>query len=435
MSRRAGAPLAARIRDAASAFPRREALASICRVESIGDGGEAQEFLLQLGEQLHVLATPAYRLEDTLARCARGLGVEAQFFSTPTSLFAAFGRGSLQRTHLARVEPGEVDLGKLVELEQVVEAVSSGRSTPREGSARVAAIAAAGPRYGPTATVLSTGAASACAARFFGGGWDEIGLSAGLGLALGLLALLSAPRSPAARVLELVASALVSGLSVLAAYHFPSVAPGVTTLSGLIVLVPGLTLTVAMRELATRHWVAGTARLAGAGAVFLTLGLGVALGLRLAQPFPPAGSAPLDAPPEATLYLALLLAPLAFSVLFRARPADAGWILAAGVLAFAGARGGALALGPELGVFVGALVVGVASNAYARALDRPSSVVSVPGIMLLVPGSIGFQSVSSFLAQDVLSGLEAAFRTALVGAALVGGLLVSNAILPPRRSL
>ncbi len=68
-------------------------------------------------------------------------------------------------------------------------------------------------------------------------------------------------------------------------------------------------------------------------------------------------------------------------------------------------------------------------------MRRPALVTQLPGIMMLVPGSIGFQSLSSFLAQDTITGIEAAFRMALVAAALVGGLFCANALMPPRRSL
>ena len=54
------------------------------------------------------------------------------------------------------------------------------------------------------------------------------------------------------------------------------------TLAGLIVLIPGFMLTIAIRELSTRHLASGTARLAGAGITFLGIIFGVALGNRLA---------------------------------------------------------------------------------------------------------------------------------------------------------
>ena len=97
--------------------------------------------------------------------------------------------------------------------------------------------------------------------------------------------------------------------------------------------------------------------------------------------------------------------------------------------------GGAKGLGAELGVFVGALLVGMASNLYARLLNRPATITLVPGILLLVPGSIGFRSLASLLDREVVLGVETAFRMGLMAVALVAGILVSNIIAPPKRTL
>ena len=62
-------------------------------------------FLIKLGRALHETGFPAPHLEAALGRVAKRLELPAQFFSTPTSLFCAFGEGTAQRTHLERVEP------------------------------------------------------------------------------------------------------------------------------------------------------------------------------------------------------------------------------------------------------------------------------------------------------------------------------------------
>jgi uncharacterized membrane protein YjjB (DUF3815 family) len=94
-----------------------------------------------------------------------------------------------------------------------------------------------------------------------------------------------------------------------------------------------------------------------------------------------------------------------------------------------------LLLGPELGVFVGAVTIGAAGNLYARLLNRPSAVTLIPGLLLLVPGSVGYGSFARFIERDVTTGLEAAFTMILIAVALVTGLLVSNVVVPPRRAL
>ena len=55
--------------------------------------------------------------------------------------------------------------------------------------------------------------------------------------------------------------------------------------------------------------------------------------------------------------------------------------------------------------------------------------------MLLVPGSIGFRSLSSLLERNVVAGVDTAFSMLLVAVALAAGLLVANAIAPARKVL
>src|SRR5205814_832520 len=116
--------------------------------------------------------------------------------------------------------------------------------------------------------------------------------------------------------------------------------------------------------------------------------------------------------------------PLAFIVLMKARPRDAGWIVLACLVSFGGARFGAWLLGSELGAFIGAMMLGVAANFFARSQKRPSAIPLLPGLIVLVPGSIGFGSLAKFIEQDVVSGVEAAFNVALIAVALVTGLLM-----------
>ena len=89
----------------------------------------------------------------------------------------------------------------------------------------------------------------------------------------------------------------------------------------------------------------------------------------------------------------------------------------------------------EITEFFGALLVGLGSSVFARVFDRPAAVTQVPGIMLLVPGSIGLRSVAHIVDNQTLSGVDAAFQMVLVGTAIVTGLLVSNVIVSPRKIL
>ena len=76
--------------------------------------------MLKLARALHAYGYSAPRLEGILGATADRLGLHGhRFFSMPTQIMAAFGPEARQRTALLRVEPGEVNLGKLAALEQV----------------------------------------------------------------------------------------------------------------------------------------------------------------------------------------------------------------------------------------------------------------------------------------------------------------------------
>jgi len=191
-----------------------------------------------------------------------------------------------------------------------------------------------------------------------------------------------------------------------------------------------------MIELATRNLIAGTGHLTWALIIFLEIAFGVVAGNQTARlfatPLPAVSPIPL---PFWTQLVALLIVPLAFTVRFNARPRDAGWIIATCALGFGASRLGAALLAWEFSGFLGAFAACAASNFFARYTDRPATVFFAPALLLLVPGSIGFGSVSSFLQKNILSGLEAAFTMVMVAMSIVIGLLAAYAVVPPRRLL
>ncbi len=398
----------------------------------------ARAFLTTAARLLHRHGTPAHRLEDTLTATARALGMRLQVFATPTSVELAFG-GRRQRAYMIRGDVGEAELGRLVALGEVIAQVADGDLDPAQGRRELGAVARAGALYGPAATVLAFGLASGGAARVFDGNLADIGVSFVLGLILGLVSLAAGRSAGLGRLFVPLAAFLAASLSLVGAAACPGVHDHITTLSALIVLVPGLSLTLALTELATRHLVSGTARLAGAMTVFMTIAFGVGVARAIAAQvdvgalvfpdqtlvLPELWTAPLG---EASRLLALVTAPIGFCILFQARWTDLPAIAFTGGVAaeLAAVVGGAA--GPELGAFVGAAVVGLAANTYAAWRRVPAAVVVLPSLLLLVPGAVGFQSVTLLLAHDPSAGIEAGFQMLVVAVALVAGLLAANLV-------
>ncbi|MEP6590603.1 MAG: threonine/serine exporter family protein [Gemmatimonadota bacterium] len=392
-------------------------------------------FVLRLGHSLHTSGYAAHRLEEALELASDQLGLRGQFFSTPTSIMASFGPQDDQQTFLIRVDPGDSNLGKLAQADEVTREVLNGVLTPLEGATRLEVIEAAPPTYPTWLNTAAFAVVSGSAARFLGGGWQEVLAGLAIGLVIGLLAIAARRIDSLGRVFEPVAALTASLLAAgMAAAGFP-LSVFLATLAGVIVLIPGLMLTTAMTELSTRHLASGTARFMGALVLLLGIAFGIALGTKIATlafgTIPSAAVRPL---PEWTLYLSLLISPLAFVVLLKAEPRDAGWIVLAGALSFTGAHYGQRVLGLELGAFGGALVTGFFSNWYARVTDRPAQITMVPGLLLLVPGSVGLQALASFVDSQTETGVGTAFRMVLIAVSLVAGTLIAN-IVSPRRKL
>jgi uncharacterized membrane protein YjjP (DUF1212 family) len=397
---------------------------------------DAMSFVLELARALHEFGTPAHQLEVALETVAGSLGLTAEFFSSPTSIMVGFGYRIEQRVHLLRVEPADPNLGKLAQLDSIVRDVVDGRIGAVEGQLRVHAVKSEAPLWPSWLTLLAFVCASGAVACFLHVEVGDVAVAALLGLVTGLITLATSGSRTSQPVIEPLAAFAVTTIA-LTIDVFKGTGTGfATSLAGLIVLLPGLTLTIALTELSTRHLVSGTARLSGVIIVFLGLGFGLALGAelggflgvelkRVLQPDALAWLSRASLPAWAE-WAALLIAPLAFSVLLKAALRDIGWILLTCAGAYLTSRFVGASIGEEFGAFLGAFVVSAGSNMAERLFRRSSIVTAVPGLLILVPGAIGFRSVTSMVGDQYEDGIAIAFHMGLIGISLVAGMLVGN---------
>jgi uncharacterized membrane protein YjjB (DUF3815 family) len=80
-------------------------------------------------------------------------------------------------------------------------------------------------------------------------------------------------------------------------------------------------------------------------------------------------------------------------------------------------------------VFLSAFILGLFSNVFAIFKNRNASTVLVPGMVLLVPGTLGFLSVSQLIEHNIVLGIDTAINMLSTAMALVFGLIFSNIIL------
>ncbi len=402
-------------------------------------------FLVDLGRRLHVAGVSASRLEGAVMSVARAIGVRCEILSTPTSLLLSLGDATAPRaipqTRVLRLEPGNTDLKALTLLDAVAEEVVRGELDVEAAGERMRSLDAPPSTRRQLANVAAFGLASAAVAGLLRTSWVDVGVALVLGLLIGWLMHLSATRPHFAAASEAVAALVATTLATAFAHFVAPLSLQTVVVAALIVLMPGLSLTTAVAELATQQLVTGTTRIAGALMTLMKLTFGSIAAAQLTRAL---GWTPELAQgtslPTIVEVASAVVAATSFAILFRAAKRDVALVMGAAILGYVITR---LASGvPAIsggsfagGVFVASLAIAALANLYGRVADRPGSLVRVPGIMLLVPGSVGFRALGAVMERDYTLGIETLVAVLSALLALVAGLLFGSLLVPPRRYL
>lgn len=399
-------------------------------------------FVIELARQLHEAGTTAPRLERALTSVGRRLGLEIDVWSSPTAIIITLkdplDPEGEERTRVLRLAPGDIDLERLCRVDDIAEQVLHGQIGVLEGQAALAALRQPRPRWRQLLeSLVGFPLASLAIAGILRGSSHDLVTAALIGLAIGCIADWTSRHSRFGQALETVAGLLAALLSAWVSSAIWPINTKLVMLAALIVLVPGLSLTSAAVEIATQHLVSGGARLLGAFATLLKLAFGALVGTQLATLMDLQQPAAISLEPAfpGQEWLCLMLAAIAFALLFRARWRHWPITITAAWLGYLVTRFASAQMSPEFGVFFAAFVVCLAANAYARWWRSPGALIRLPGIILLVPGSVGFKSLSFVVERDVFLGLDTAVGLLLLVTSLAAGLLVANTVLPPRNSL
>ena len=397
-------------------------------------------FLSELAKRLHQYGTTTTRLEASVESLSHKLGLDTQIWSSPTGILLSFRdakhpESSEQRvSEVLRLSPGETNLRRLVDTDEVAEKVFHGRMSVGEGYERLRNIEPDKLKF--KTTIAGFGFAAASVAAVLKSRPTDIVAAAMVGALTGLLFIASKRFAALRPGLEALAAFLSTLLATLASAYIVPLSLQSVTLAAIVVFLPGLTLTTAVSELSSQHLVSGVARLAGALTVLLKLTFGAVAGSEVAQ----ALHVPLRAvrPSASPLWLegvALLCGALSYTLLLRPHKRHRWLVIGAAVLGYTSARVGSESFGPQFGVFFAGVVVAASANLFARIKNKPSALIRTPGILLLVPGSVGFRSLFFVFDGQVMQGINTASSLVVLLTTLVAALLFGDLLVPPRRSL
>jgi uncharacterized membrane protein YjjP (DUF1212 family) len=399
-------------------------------------------FVVELAQRLHAYGTTAQRLEGALVSVSQTLGLECEPWVNPTGMVLSFSDparppGDSDTTRVIRMPPGDNNLSKLCEADRIAEDVMAGRVGLAEGYAALRALDRPPGRRDQILLVLAFGLSSASVAGLLRLPWLDIATAGLIGLLVGLVDWVSLRRPRLREASEAISAMLAATVAILVASFVGPLNLNTVVIAALIVLVPGMTLTNAVNELTSQHLVSGTARFAGAVSTMLKLTVGTMIAMTAAQML---GIEPhvraLRPQPDWVEWCALITGTFAFAVLFRANRRDYLLVMLAAMAGYLIPRLVGDDWGSPVGIFLSALVLTAAGNAYARWMKRPGALVRVPGIILMVPGSASVRSLLTLIQQqDVAAGQQAALAVLNILLALIAGLLFGNLLLPTRRNL
>jgi uncharacterized membrane protein YjjP (DUF1212 family) len=338
---------------------------------------------------------------------------------------------------MVRVKEWGTDLGRLTAVDEIFNDVVDRTATIEEARDRLHTLERKPPPYPRLLQWLATAGLCAAAAVFFRGRGIEVAFAAGAGLALGGVSwLLSRVRN--GRFLADFCGALTAALFAWLVTHFrKDVSREVLVLSAVIPLVPGMTLTTGLAEVAQKNLVAGAARLTEAFVTFLSILFGIALmvGAETIVHTPAAATSARVGLALPYQVCALVVASVALCIVFSVPKRFIGGAVLSGAIGYASTALATRHLPGHVAAFLAALAISLFANASARVTQRPAQLFQLPGMMLLVPGSMGFLSLEDFLRGELVGGASKGFEMLLIGGALVTGILVANVVLPAKKLL
>lgn len=391
---------------------------------------DPESFLLICAKALHESGLPAHRLERMLEIASLKMGLKADFFISPGSVFASFNVGSQIVTHLKKVGEASLHLEKIDRIESLLSDVSNSKISIESGIQQLENIQTSATNYNGWITTLFFGISTGSAACVFGGGILEIVCSFIIGIGInGLFSFVRVfPR------IEKLIVFIAAFYAFVIASVFNSLFIGfnkeVATICGLILLIPGFSFTVAITEMVNNHLISGLSKFTHSFVIFVMLALGIGVADKVMHVMlitTPKISAFIL--PSWSIAIALIGVPVGFIVLLKAKRSDALWISFACWLSYIMFSFTSSFVDAPIAVFLSSVLLGFASNLFAKIKKRNSAIMLVPGMILLVPGSLGFFSISNLLQSNIVEGIEIALKMLTNSMALVMGIIVSDVLL------
>lgn len=399
---------------------------------------------LRAGEIMASHGAEAYRIEDTVCRLLKTTGFSfAEAYVSVTGLSITLSDPSLDRevTLVKRISNRVNDLSQISLTNEISRRFVAGKLTIDEALDELNSLEGK-QYYSSPIIILSFVIISALFTFMFGGYPRDALASAFVGLIVGLAHMLLGRLKPLGFVRDFLASVVLGIFCLMMVFLIPIGEHLQPIISGSIMpLVPGMLLTVAIRDLLHGDYMSGVSRAIEAVICAVSIAAGVSIVARLFErghgalllETPPTwftwGQSWLVTPEMIFQAFCSFVSTITFVILFNVEPKHlvhcgivgaATWFVYYFVIKYVP--------GIALSNFCAALTASFISFKMARQLKAPVTVFFTGGIFCMVPGAGIYQTMYYLIGRDLVTGANRLLNTLEVAALIAIAIAVHSSV-------
>ena len=400
---------------------------------------EAWEFIVKVGVAAHQYGSTSTRVEYFLSGLADKLGYQGVFKSTPTEITFALREtpNAVQRIEIMPLPTPNTDLDKLARLGDLLKEIEEGKVSIADAYELIDAIDKVPPPWGKFASMMGYALTGLGIAPLLGAGWNDTIVATVLSILVYILVQISARIGPVAMSWMPLNTALIAGfLAAIIKYWIPDLNLVLVILSAVAIILPGFSISLGAGELVAQKILSGMANLMSGLITLLKQIAGSVIGVGFASLIVSISNTTSEIPVDQMwVFLLFPLLLVGLSLAFQTSRRDLPWAVVVSAIAYSGVLLGSSILDSNLGNLLGTIIAVVISNIWARKTGRPTSIVLIPAIVLLVSGTIGFRGIASMAQGDMVLGVQQFFRMFVVAMTILAGIMIGYTIVRSERSL
>jgi len=392
------------------------------------------EFLTELGKALTASGISVVDITSILEKIAIAYKTKAEILVFPTMILIKIGEQESAPLNAANQKPGFLPLNQVSEIYELIYRAEAAEISPTEGKKCLRKILSEKHQFGPIGILIGYVLFSMGIGMLLQPTPEQLVVSGVLGAIVGFLLILSRGRTRFLLILPVIAALIVSSLFLYGTKVGLLTGSVAMLLPALAYFLPGATLTTGMFELAYGEIISGASRVIYGTAILFLILFGVLVGIQIT------GITPQNLFVANSMnglgwwapYLGVIIFAVGMYLFMSIRNKDMPWVILILYIAFFGQQLGNHFVGGFFGAFSGSLLMAISGTIIERRDHKTPSFVSImPAFWILVPGSLGFISLATFVSQNYFAAITDAIVVAMTIVAISLGLLLGAVITEP----